>query len=99
MVFFFKKKYLCSFFWFKQQFFLKSKKIYGAALDVMVQEPIKNDSPFLKQKNVILTPHTAGVTNKYWTDQYLLFSKNLARYKKSLKLINLKNSFNLKEGY
>ena len=78
---------------------LKSKKICGAALDVILQEPIKNDSPFLKQKNVILTPHTAGVTNKYWTDQYLLFSKNLARYKKSSKLINLKNSFNLKEGY
>jgi phosphoglycerate dehydrogenase-like enzyme len=78
---------------------LKRKNFCGAALDVMVQEPIKDDSPFLKQKNVIFTPHIAGVTNKYWLDQYLLFSKNLVRYKKGLKLINVKNSFNLEEGY
>ncbi len=78
---------------------IKAKNLLGAALDVMKEEPVKIKSPFLKQKNVILTPHIAGVTNNYWNDQYLLFSENLIRYKKGLKLINLKKLNNLKEGY
>lgn len=78
---------------------IKTNKILGAALDVMKEEPVKIKSPFLKQKNVIITPHIAGVTNNYWPDQFSLFSENLLRYKKKLKLANLKNFSNLKEGY
>jgi len=36
---------------------LKEKKIAGAGLDVLEQEPIKKDNPFLSLDNVIITPH------------------------------------------
>jgi phosphoglycerate dehydrogenase-like enzyme len=78
---------------------LKTKKILGAGLDVVTNEPIKSDSPLLRLKNVLITPHIAGVTNKYWDDQILLFSKNLMRYKNNQKLKNLKNYTSIREGY
>jgi phosphoglycerate dehydrogenase-like enzyme len=78
---------------------LKKNKILGAGLDVVTNEPINSKSPFLKLKNVLVTPHIAGVTNKYWDDQILLFSENLMRYKNNHKLKNLKNYSSIKEGY
>lgn len=42
---------------------LKSGQIAAAALDVFVQEPLK-ESPLQKLDNVILTPHIAGSTNE-----------------------------------
>ncbi|RBW70946.1 C-terminal binding protein [Bacillus taeanensis] len=38
---------------------LQNKKIAGAALDVVEEEPIRSDHPFLEMENVILTPHAA----------------------------------------
>ncbi|HJT72296.1 MAG TPA: phosphoglycerate dehydrogenase [Terriglobales bacterium] len=42
---------------------LKDGQVAAAALDVFVQEPLK-DSPLQKMENVILTPHIAGSTNE-----------------------------------
>ena len=78
---------------------LRRKKILGAGLDVVSKEPIESNSPFLNMKNVIVTPHIAGVTNKYWDDQISLFSENLMRYKNNSKLKNLKTYTSIKEGY
>ncbi len=39
---------------------LNSGHIQGAALDVTEKEPIPSDSPLLKAKNLIITPHIAG---------------------------------------
>lgn len=36
---------------------LKIGKIKGAGLDVLVEEPIKDNNPLLKLENVIITPH------------------------------------------
>jgi len=36
---------------------LNEKKIAGAGLDVLEQEPIEKDNPFLSLDNVIITPH------------------------------------------
>ncbi len=44
--------------------YLTRKKIGGAALDVFEDEPIKSSSPLLKLKNVILSPHNAGISSK-----------------------------------
>jgi D-3-phosphoglycerate dehydrogenase len=43
---------------------LKEKKIAGAGLDVFAQEPPEKDHPFKRLDNVILTPHTAGLTRE-----------------------------------
>ena len=36
--------------------------IAAAGLDVFHQEPLLSDHPFLKQENLVLTPHIAGIT-------------------------------------
>lgn len=41
---------------------LESKTIKGAAIDVFWQEPIPANHPLLKMRNVLLTPHMAGLT-------------------------------------
>ena len=41
---------------------LKEGTILGAALDVLEDEPPKKDNPLLTLDNVILSPHTAGMT-------------------------------------
>ena len=42
---------------------LQEKRILGAALDVFEGEPLKPDSPFVQLKNVLLTPHSAAMTD------------------------------------
>jgi phosphoglycerate dehydrogenase-like enzyme len=41
---------------------LKENRIFGAGLDVMVEEPPKPKHPLFSLPNVILTPHSAGPT-------------------------------------
>ena len=43
---------------------LKDKKIAGAAIDVFSAEPLPLDSPLLGLENVILSPHSAGMTQE-----------------------------------
>src|SRR4030095_4772216 len=43
---------------------LKSGHLYGAGLDVWEKEPPPLDHPLLKQRNVVATYHTAGVTGE-----------------------------------
>jgi phosphoglycerate dehydrogenase-like enzyme len=40
---------------------LTSKKLFGAALDVLKVEPPPKDHPFFKLKNVTLAPHMGGI--------------------------------------
>jgi len=59
---------------------LRNRRIAGAALDVFEQEPLPSDSPFWNLENLLITPHTAGLTEKLWQRHYQLFSENLRRY-------------------
>lgn len=59
---------------------LRQKKIGGAALDVFPKEPLGADSPLWDVPNLLITPHTAGLTDKLWERHYTLFSENLRRY-------------------
>lgn len=43
---------------------LQSGQIAGAALDGVEQEPLAPDHPLLQSKNVILTPHSAALTEE-----------------------------------
>lgn len=59
---------------------LHERKIAGAALDVFDQEPLPSDSPFWDLDNLLITPHTAGMSERMWERHYTLFSENLRRY-------------------
>lgn len=59
---------------------LREKKIGGAALDVFAQEPLPRDSPLWDLENLLITPHTAALTEKLWERHYKLFAENLRRY-------------------
>jgi phosphoglycerate dehydrogenase-like enzyme len=59
---------------------LRTCRIAGAALDVFEREPLPADSPLWSLDNLLITPHTAGLTEKLWHRHYELFSANLRRY-------------------
>jgi len=59
---------------------LLNYRIAGAALDVFEQEPLPAESPLWALENLLITPHTAGLTEKLWQRHYTLFSENLRRY-------------------
>lgn len=54
-------------------------RIAGAALDVLTQEPPDPNNPLLKLDNVLLTPHTAGVTFDTWARRGQFIFQNLQR--------------------
>ena len=59
---------------------LRNKKIGGAALDVFPKEPLAADSVLWDVPNLLITPHTAALTDKQWERHYALFAENLRRY-------------------
>lgn len=59
---------------------LRQHRIGGAALDVFEQEPLPPESPLWDLENLLITPHTAGLTDKLWERHYALIRENLQRY-------------------
>jgi len=59
---------------------LRNHRIAGAALDVFEHEPLPAESRLWELENLLITPHTAGLTEKLWQRHYALFSENLRRY-------------------
>jgi len=59
---------------------LRAGRIAGAALDVFEREPLPADSPLWEADRLLITPHTAGLSEKLWNRHYELFSDNLRRY-------------------
>ena len=68
---------------------LREHKISGAALDVFNQEPLPEDSPLWDLENLLIMPHTAGISEKMWERHYALFSENLKRYVSGQPLLGL----------
>jgi len=68
---------------------LREKKIGGAALDVFPKEPLDAESPLWDLPNLLITPHTAALTEKLWDRHYDLFSENLRRYLKGQALLGV----------
>ncbi len=60
---------------------LQVKEIGGAGIDVFETEPLSENSPFRRLKNVILTPHTAGRPDglKFHQKRYEFFRDNIQR--------------------
>ncbi|HET7871516.1 MAG TPA: D-2-hydroxyacid dehydrogenase [Terriglobales bacterium] len=67
---------------------LKARQIAGAALDVFEQEPLPADSEFWSLENVLVTPHTAAVTEKLWERHCDLIIENLRRFIDGRPLLN-----------
>ncbi|MFY0714867.1 D-2-hydroxyacid dehydrogenase [Seonamhaeicola sp. NFXS20] len=70
---------------------LNSGKVSGAALDVVSTEPMVKDSPLLKAKNCIITPHIAWAPKEARTRLMNITVKNLEAYL-SGKPINVVNN-------
>jgi len=68
---------------------MRAHKIGGAALDVFDQEPLPSDSPLWDLEDVLITPHTAGMSDNMWERHYALFSENLRRYFSDQPLLGL----------
>jgi len=70
---------------------LKSGRIAGAGLDTYCQEPLPKDHPFWGMKNVIVSPHVAGMSDVYVEQALPIFEENLRRFLKGEKgnLLNL----------
>ena len=59
---------------------LRNKQFAGAALDVFEEEPLSPDSPLWAMDNVLITPHSAALTEKLWERHFDLLSENLRRF-------------------
>jgi phosphoglycerate dehydrogenase-like enzyme len=59
---------------------LRGRKIAGAALDVFEQEPLSRWSPLWKMPQVLITPHTAFLTENVWRRHFKVFAANLKRF-------------------
>jgi D-2-hydroxyacid dehydrogenase (NADP+) len=75
---------------------LQTRRIAGAALDVFEEEPLPAESPLWSLDNVLITPHTAGVTEGLWERHYRLIAENLKRFRAGQPLLS---EVNKKEGY
>jgi phosphoglycerate dehydrogenase-like enzyme len=75
---------------------LRDRKIAGAALDVFEEEPLSRWSPLWKMPQVLITPHTAFLTENVWQRHYEVFAANLKRYLTGQPLDGL---IDLKRGY
>ena len=68
---------------------LRDGRLGGAALDVFTREPLEASSPYWDLPNVIVTPHTSGAMQDFWTPLVALFSENLRRFEKGDPLVNV----------
>jgi len=67
---------------------LEAGKLAGAGLDVTDPEPLPPEHPLWKLPNVIITPHLAGATDRYWQRQADMVFENLRRYLADEPLLN-----------
>lgn len=67
---------------------LQEDIIAGAALDVMEEEPLPQESPLWEMKNVVITPHHSGISEKYMERAVAVFCENLKAYLEGKRLPN-----------
>ncbi len=59
---------------------LRARTIAGAALDVFMHEPLPADSPLWDLDNIVMTPHIAAGTDRYYQRATDIFCANLRHY-------------------
>jgi phosphoglycerate dehydrogenase-like enzyme len=75
---------------------LRKNRIAGAALDVFDEEPLPESSSFWSLNNVLITPHTAAVTDRLWERHCQLIIENMNRFLSERPLLN---EVDKKRGY
>lgn len=68
---------------------LRERLIAGAALDVFVQEPLPPDWPLWDLDNLVMTPHVAAGTDRYYERATDIFCENLRRYQRGDPMLNV----------
>ena len=66
---------------------LNENLIFGAGLDVFEKEPINLNNPLLKNKKVVLSPHSATFTDECTSRMGIETTKNIIDFFK-IRLIN-----------
>ena len=75
---------------------LKENWIAGACLDVCAEEPLPSNSPLYSLPNVLITHHSAYLSQNSHREIFSLFLDNLRRYLAGKKLLNI---INKERGY
>lgn len=70
---------------------LENQIIAGAGLDVTSPEPLPPESKLWTMKNVLITPHTASLSDAIYERLYQLIAGNLSRYIKNEELHHIIN--------
>ena len=69
---------------------LQTNRIRGMALDVFHQEPLPQDSPLWDLPGLLLTPHMAAMTDRFFLDRSIdRFIKNYQLYVKEEAMIDV----------
>jgi len=56
---------------------------------VFAAEPLPTDSPLWKLENLLITPHTAAISDQMWERHYALIRENLSRFLAGRPLLNV----------
>lgn len=68
---------------------LDSKRLAGAGLDVTDPEPLPPGHPLWKFENVVITPHTAGTSDRIQERRVALVKENVRRFVAGEPLLNV----------
>lgn len=68
---------------------IRERKIAGAALDVFDEEPLPPESPLWDIEDIVITPHSAGLSENAWQRQYELLAENIRRFEAHKPLLGL----------
>lgn len=68
---------------------LDGGRLLGVALDVFEHEPLRAGHPFWSHPRVLVHPHSAAVTTRYWDRERALVEENWARYRDGRAMLNV----------
>jgi phosphoglycerate dehydrogenase-like enzyme len=68
---------------------LDASRLRGAALDVFTAEPLPPGHPFWRHPRVLVSPHVAAVTRRFWEREAGLIVENIRRYLAGAPLLNV----------
>ena len=68
---------------------LRERRIAGAALDVFEHEPLPPESLLWEVENLVITPHSAGLTPRLWQRHLEFMRENIRRFLSDAPLMGL----------